>query len=589
MANDTQIQLDPATMQRLGLSNPFAGTPAPEPPPSPSLGFQAWASDPRNAMKVAHAMTSPTARLQPGAGGGGMAGPAPAASPAAANQPLDMSAFDNYDKTAAAPVASSSPVAPAASPAPAVVAPAPSVAGGGAKPLDTSALDAAQQRLDADRAQQQSLQQSGAGLNKIKNPFLRVAARVGDIAAPFILGRGAMAIPGTTAHNQYLQQQQAGRVGADQQSMVDEMQQNLDRANLQKTQAETAHENAATSALQGSGPEVQKPFTVNTDKGVLQWDGNRWTPIQVNGAAAMPPARAGSTHPFQRVAGTSGGKSTFANYDPMTGKFTDVNGTPLADFEPADKSMKGTMGPFGPALVAYRMLQTAYENNPALLPFVGPFVAKILAQTGAPQAGLTSALSQVPAAQPRDDAGNPVGLRMPGAPTSQTRSRGQFAEATIPAIESAKTEITKLGDQIGPMQGRWNELYTGKVGAYGPQFSGLQTTLKNVGTAWMRLHANSESARQDFEKMLSTSKDPANLLANLNAIEKQANDYVLAGQGRPGEMNPNPYAARAATGNPYKAPAMSFKATANAPGGGVVGTNDGRTWFDVKTGKKWGQ
>lgn len=40
----------------------------PPPPPSPSLGFQAWASDPQNSMKVQHSMVAPDAPLQPNAG-----------------------------------------------------------------------------------------------------------------------------------------------------------------------------------------------------------------------------------------------------------------------------------------------------------------------------------------------------------------------------------------------------------------------------------------------------------------------------------------------------------------------------------------
>lgn len=51
----------------------------------------------------------------------------------------------------------------------------------------------------------------------------------------------------------------------------------------------------------------------------------------------------------------------------------------------------------------------------------------------------------------------------------------------------------------------------------------------------MRLHANSESARQDFLNALSSAKDPANLIANLHTIDSQARDYVQQGKGRGGQ------------------------------------------------------
>lgn len=252
--------------------------------------------------------------------------------------------------------------------------------------------------------------------------------------------------------------------------------------------------------------------------------------------AGVRPIQSTSTHPFQHVAGTSGGKEIYANYDPATGVFTDLTGKALTDFVPANKAMQGAYGGFGPAFLAYRMLNSAYNENPALLPHIAPLIAKMLAQPGETpeqRASLEATLGTVPAGQPENEAGMALGLRMPGAPTGATRSRGQFAESIEPSIASAEKQINSLGADLGPMAGRWNELYTGKLGEYGPQFSGLQTDLKNIGAAWMRLHANSETARQEFEGALRGAQSPANLIANLNAIQRQAHDYVLEGKGRP--------------------------------------------------------
>jgi len=305
--------------------------------------------------------------------------------------------------------------------------------------------------------------------------------------------------------------------------------------------AQTEEAKARTNAIENPAPKEpseQRPYTIATDKGELQWTGHGWEPIQVNGETVNPPEKPGAMHPFQRVAGTAGGskETVYANYDPMHGVFLDQTGKVIPDFHPADKALQGAYGGFGPAFLAYRMLNSAYNENPALLPYIAPLISKMLSQSGGSVPGMEQVLGAVPAGQPQDEKGTPIGLRMPGAPTGATRSRGQFAEAVIPSVTDAEQEIERLGNDLGPMSGRWSELYTGKIGAYGPQFSHLQTELKNIGTAWMRLHANSESARREFEEMLRGAQSPANLIANLNAIEQQAQDYVREGRGRPDEL-----------------------------------------------------
>jgi hypothetical protein len=239
---------------------------------------------------------------------------------------------------------------------------------------------------------------------------------------------------------------------------------------------------------------------------------------------------------FQHVVGTSGGKDTFANYDPSKGVFTDLAGNILTDFKPKDKAMQGAYGAYGPMRLAGQLLNYASNDNPALIPVLSPIISHMMASAGGGNAAqIQDVLGKIPEAQPQDDQGQAIGLRMPGAPTGATRSRGQFAEAVLPSIADAEAKINQLGDKLGPMSGRFSELYTGKLGAYGPEYSGLQTTLHNIGTAWMRLHANSESARQDFLHALSSAKDPANLIANLHSIDSQARDYVQQGKGRGGQ------------------------------------------------------
>jgi hypothetical protein len=204
---------------------------------------------------------------------------------------------------------------------------------------------------------------------------------------------------------------------------------------------------------------------------------------------------------------------------------------------------KGAYGSFGPAFAAYHMLQSAYKENPALLPYVGPILAKMFSgsnMTPQEQAEMAKVFSSTPAGQPHNAAGQTIGTAMPEAPTGATRSRGQFAQAILPTVQQTEQEIQKLGPQdVGALKGRFLQLYQGKFGANDPQYAGLNFALHNIGTAWMRLHANSDSARQEFEHLLSTAQSPADLMAGLNSLDSQAQDYVKEGEGRPDELGGN--------------------------------------------------
>lgn len=204
-------QMDPTQLAQLGVQNPFA--PPVPPPPSPSVGFQQWASDPRNAMKVQSAMTPPDAPLQPGLAAANPPKPAPMAS--------------------AAPPSAPSPLVPPSNP-----------------------------QLQQDQAELQRLQTTGAGVNQVKNPVLRTLGKVGDIASMFLLGRGSAAIPGTTAHNLFLQQQAQGRVGNDieaQNSQIDQRKALADIANIQ-------------SEIESRNKPKDKFTPIETDSGYVAFD-----------------------------------------------------------------------------------------------------------------------------------------------------------------------------------------------------------------------------------------------------------------------------------------------------------------------------
>jgi hypothetical protein len=254
------------------------------PPPSPAVGFQAWASDPQNNMKVQHAMTAPDAALQPGAvqptnavppaqagapqpftppGGIPQSPAAPAAqqpaaqriasaAPALSSTPSPFSASYVTPSQAATNAAVTPPgwtpgkgladvrqqvAGPALPPAGAIALPRPALP---AQLPGTPAAPAVQSQTGADVAQLRSLQTSGPGLNKIQNPVLRGLARVGDVIGSIVAPNVAAAVPGTTQHNLLLQRQQQTNVKNDVGLAKNALDQYLQNAQIAHTQAETA-------------------------------------------------------------------------------------------------------------------------------------------------------------------------------------------------------------------------------------------------------------------------------------------------------------------------------------------------------------
>ena len=360
--------------------------------------------------------------------------------------------------------------------------------------------------------QRSALETLASKASGIHNPFARLLAETGtgllrgaDAAAESILPGPAMLIPGSTL----------GTAAKNNRAMKTAETENTEqtereKANTGATEANTEQQRAATDAekqqWQENNPSGPKLKSVETDK-----DGN-----------AIGVFEDGTTKPlgFQ---GAPEKKSDDAFHEWLA---SNPNGTydqflkDTQQYKGAPQRMTG-MG----AYALMRIIDAASRYDPRLEPLI-PALTKELGI----DANLD--LSGAPAGQPRNDSGQPIGLSMPEAPTSSTRSRGQFAESGVSdQIPGLKQEINSMRDQLGPVSGRWNEFMAGKVGANNPKFVGLRTGLDNLATAWMRLHANSEGARQEFENMLSRAKTPDDLIATLDAIGKQASDYVRQGKG----------------------------------------------------------
>ncbi len=174
--------------------------PAFQPPPvaqGPGLGFQIFAQDPLNNMKIQHSMSGPNTPLQPNAGA------TPQMASANPPQPAPMARVN--------PPQTPNPMQP----------PTVNVSGLNSMPnLPAPTLapvqSGAQAQLGADQAKLHDLQVGGSGASQVENPFLRVLSEVGNIGAQFLAPQLTPFIPGTTSHNMQLQRNASRMVDADQ-------------------------------------------------------------------------------------------------------------------------------------------------------------------------------------------------------------------------------------------------------------------------------------------------------------------------------------------------------------------------------------
>lgn len=299
------------------------------------------------------------------------------------------------------------------------------------------------------------------------------------------------------------------------------------RENLEGAQANEA--NARANALEHPTPKEQtdkwKPMLGGNGQVMTAPDGSI-VEVSDDGALRLQPL-------------PSGAKIAPKDVPPLHDAFHEWLSDPtkyeafMKEMAALKPSEKGAYGSLGPQFAAYHMLQTAYRDNPALLPLIAPMIANVMGNPAN-----AAVFAKVPEGQPENEQGIPIGLSMPEAPTGATRTRGQFAGELLPTMEHAKSEVKALGNKLGPFAGRYSELVTGRIGAFGPEFNGLQTDMHNISTGWGRAHGNSEKVMEAFRQDLDSSKDPANLIEKLKHYAQQAKIYKAAGEGRPAKAEP---------------------------------------------------
>lgn len=600
--------------QKPPMGNPLLPpgfVPPPPPPVSPSLGFQAYASDPQNAMKIQHAMIAPGSPLQPNAPppSGGMFDNSqfsalnPPGQPPANSQPpstggptqppvtptvAQPSASATAPQPAAPPMATNTPqpaqrsnlMPPQAAAPPNPMTPPGYQAPGSA--LMPPGYQAAQAKLGTDSAELQRLQKTGSGVSQVKNPWLKGLGMVGDFAAGALLGKGAAAIPGTTAHNQWLQQQSAGQVAQDNNAMKGAFAGQQSAADLAHTKAETASlgSNAAIKAQSGQ---------VALAKAGLK------TVLDENG---QPTLVADEDSPaFQQQQLQQG----------LIKAHTDSYAATNELHEAQAAFNKAKTDPNSPLFrQTAQRLATAQQNAGAAQQRAQAYMGNYLMHSR----NVDMSGNTLPGAPTiADDDGNQtvVGSTNAGLAAKNQSNAAQFNDVhgALDNLEgSARALVAKGGSLNSPGVAAALAQPSGTLGQW-LQGAGVKANLtpeerqyvQSVAAAHENVQAlrksaggtATDSAVQKLDSMIpgASTPDLNYLLGQTGQIRQTATRLgkgatTAAGgltvRGQANGVKPNPMTP------PTQAP-KSYSQTATGQGGHKIGSNDGKTWFDVKTGK----
>jgi hypothetical protein len=165
--------------------------------------------------------------------------------------------------------------------------------------------------------------------------------------------------------------------------------------------------------------------------------------------------------------------------------------------------------------------------------------------------------------------------------TSSTRTMVEFAPKVNNFIDRIEPQIDGLQNELGPVAGRWNEFWTGKVGTSNPEYMKLRTNVDLLTTALMKMHVGargSDMIMQHFKDLIAQGKQsPDNMKAALEEIKSYAGDIIQ--EGKDAGVDPTTPIVRGRNAMP--APPTAPTTTKASSAGGSLGYTDGGKNYNI--------
>jgi len=118
---------------------------------------------------------------------------------------------------------------------------------------------------------------------------------------------------------------------------------------------------------------------------------------------------------------------------------------------------------------------------------------------------------------------------IPPKPTTTMLTMGQRAATVRQQIPNIINQINSMRDQLGPYQGRYNDLMVGKIGTDMPGYASLMENLDLLASGMALAHGiNAQMARDNFRKYLGESQTPDDLIARIQTVDQWMEGYAAA-------------------------------------------------------------
>lgn len=160
-------------------------------------------------------------------------------------------------------------------------------------------------------------------------------------------------------------------------------------------------------------------------------------------------------------------------------------------------------------------------------------------------------------------------------PTPQERGRGDLAQSAVDRIGEMREILQRRSDIFGPRAGRETRIkaWLGSQDPDAQTYLSANRYLADHSTGVFGGRAN--LTMRSLESLTDPTSNPAAEAAALDEAERTARGFVNAGtpHGRGGHSS-------------FNGTQQGYAHVAVGAGGHQVGSNDGKTWYDVQTGKQ---
>ncbi len=152
-----------------------------------------------------------------------------------------------------------------------------------------------------------------------------------------------------------------------------------------------------------------------------------------------------------------------------------------------------------------------------------------------------------------DGSVSPGGMNQLNVPTLATRQMAEKAPRVLEFADRINNLLAENEQAYGPLNGRMNELMTGKIGLKGKDYVAIRTNMDLLSTALMQMHVGQrggEHMLDHFGKLLGgAEQDPENIKTALAEITRYAGFVAQEGRkGGGGDSTPTRYANNPETG-----------------------------------------